>query len=81
MLRAVREGIGYTLAQMAASFEVSTQYLHDLEHGRRTPSVAFVERVCTHLGRGPRGQLEWHLAAAEAHGWRVRETPTPTSER
>lgn len=72
MLRAVRRDTDRTLSEMARPLEVSPQYFHDLERGRRTPSVAFVDRLCAYLGRGPLGRLEWHRAAAEAHGWQVR---------
>ena len=50
---------------------ISVQYLHDLEHGRRLPSVRVVNGICDYLGRGPQGRLEWHQAGARAHGWSV----------
>lgn len=57
--------------QFAESLGYSPQYQHDLEKGRRLPSVAYVNRLCESLGRGPKGRLAWHRAAAKAHGWEV----------
>ncbi len=62
-----------TSKALAVQLGVSPQYLHDIERGRRLPSVAFVDRLCLYLGRGPVGRLEWHRAAAEAHGWKLSE--------
>jgi transcriptional regulator with XRE-family HTH domain len=49
----------------------SVQYVSDLVHGRRLPSVAIVNAICEWMGRGPKGRLEWHQAGARAHGWEV----------
>lgn len=72
MLRTVLADRQSTLASVAQSLSISPQYLHDLKEGRRLPSVEVVEKICAWMGRGPKGRLEWHLAGAEAHGWRVR---------
>lgn len=73
MLQAVRSGIEVSQQDLAGALGYSPQYLCDLEAGRRKPSVAFVNRLCDYLGRGPAGRREWHLAAAAEHGWSVRE--------
>jgi transcriptional regulator with XRE-family HTH domain len=72
MLRAVLAEHELTLVSVAQSLGISTQYLHDLKEGRRLPSVEVVEKICAWMGRGPKGRLEWHMAGAEAHGWKVR---------
>lgn len=72
MLRAVLADRDSTLASAAQSLGISPPYLHDLKEGRRLPSVEMVEKICAWMGRGPKGRLEWHLAGAEAHGWKVR---------
>ena len=72
MLRTVLADQELTLASAASSLGISVQYLHDLKEGRRLPSVEVTNKICDWLGRGPKGRLEWHLAGAEAHGWKVR---------
>ena len=72
MLRAVRVGMEISQQDFAAKLGISSQYLCDIEKGRRIPSVELVERIVTYLGRGPAGRREWHVAAAVAHGWDVR---------
>lgn len=71
MLATVRGSLGKTQAAMANDLGISPQYLNDLERGRRSPSVAVVDRICTYLGRGPAGVREWHIAGAAAHGWKL----------
>lgn len=75
MLRTVLTNRELTLASAARALGISSQYLHDLKEGRRLPSVEVVEKICKWMGRGPIGRLEWHLAGAEAHGWKVRPNP------
>jgi len=69
MLRTVRRDRPQNA--FAKSLSISPQYLNDLESGRRKPSVAVTNRICTYLGRGPQGRLEWHRAAAREHGFEV----------
>jgi transcriptional regulator with XRE-family HTH domain len=71
MLAAVVLGMGVTSKHFAECIGISPQYLSDLERGRRLPSVAVVNRICTYMGRGPQGRKAWHLAGARAHGWEV----------
>jgi transcriptional regulator with XRE-family HTH domain len=56
---------------VAKAIGYSEQYVSDLRRGMRKPSVEVVEKVCEWMGRGRKGQLEWHQAGARAHGWRV----------
>lgn len=58
--KVVAKGIGY-----------SVQYVSDLERGRRLPSVAVVDAICNWMGRGPKGRQAWHIAGAQANGWKV----------
>ena len=69
MLKEVRRD--RTQQEFAKALAISTQYLHDLEHGRRKPSVNVTNRICEYLGRGPKGRLAWHTAAAREHGFEV----------
>jgi len=71
MLREVRVMMEKSQQDFAANLGYSPQHLCDLESGRRMPSVAFVNRLCDYLSRGPVGRRVWHLAGAEAHGWQV----------
>lgn len=71
MLHEVRTGMEMSQQDFAARLGYSPQHLCDLESGRRMPSVAFVERLCEYLCRGPLGRREWHVAGAQAHGWQV----------
>jgi transcriptional regulator with XRE-family HTH domain len=77
MLLAYRRDAEVSQQSFAAALGISNAYLSDLERGNRLPSVALVERICEHLGRGPLGRREWHAAAAKAHGWEVVLTPSP----
>lgn len=69
MFREVRSR--HKLDTVAKGIQCSPQYVSDLEHGRRLPSVRIVNAICQWMGRGPKGRLEWHQAAARAHGWEV----------
>lgn len=71
MLKELREGYELSQKAMADRLGISTQYYHDLEKGRRTPSVAVVEFICKEFGRGPVGIKTWHYAGAKAHGWKI----------
>ncbi len=71
MLIELRSAVGMTQKELAAALKISNQYLCDMEHGRRMPSVNVVEKICKWAGRGPRGISHWHIAAARAHGWKV----------
>lgn len=70
-LRDLRDAASLSQKVMAAKLAVSPQFYHDLETGRRMPSVAIIDKICDCFGRGPHGRLEWHMAGARAHGWRV----------
>lgn len=69
MLKEVRKR--HSQKVIADGIDYSVQYVSDLENGRRLPSVAVVNAICRWMGRGPKGRLEWHLAAARANGWEV----------
>ena len=71
MLKTIRAGHELQQQELAAGLGISTQYLSDLEAGRRLPSVRVVEAICEFFSRGPKGQREWHEAGARAHGWKV----------
>lgn len=71
MLVQLRAALDMNQKQLAEALACSPQFICDMEMGRRTPSVAFVDRLCDYLGRGPKGRREWHVAAAKAHGWRL----------
>lgn len=73
MLKTIRSGHELSQQALAAKLGISTQYLCDLEGGRRMPSVRVVEAICDHFGRGPRGRVEWHRAGARSHGWKIGE--------
>lgn len=50
-LRMLRAQRGVTLAQLAASLQVSSAYLSALEHGKRgAPSTGLVHQVCEFFG-------------------------------
>jgi transcriptional regulator with XRE-family HTH domain len=67
----LRQGMEWRQCQIAAALDCSAQFICDVEKGRRTPSVAFINRLCTWIGCGPQGRRAWHVAAARAHGWEV----------
>ena len=71
MLTTIRTGHELSQKELAAALGISPQYVHDLEHGRRLPSVKVIERICDHFRRGPQGRSDWHVAGARAHGWDV----------
>ena len=71
MLKETRLGHEFTQKQMAAKINISHQYLCDLEHGRRLPSVTLTKRICSVFGHGSLGCAAWHQAGARAHGWEV----------
>ena len=71
MLKTVRAGLELNQRDFAKAISISPQYLHDLEHRRRLPSVEITNRICAYMGRGPKGRLEWHQAAAREHGFEV----------
>ena len=50
-VRALREGKGVTLKQMAADLHISSAYLSALEHGKRgQPSAQLVRQICAYFG-------------------------------
>lgn len=71
MLVQFRFSMDMNQKQLAEALECSAQFIGDLERGTRMPSVAFVDRICDYLNRGPKGRREWHVAAARAHGWKI----------
>jgi transcriptional regulator with XRE-family HTH domain len=71
MLVQLRFSMDMNQKQLAEALGCSPQFIGDMERGSRAPSVAFVERVCDYLSRGPKGRREWHVAAARAHGWKI----------
>ena len=74
LLIQLRTDHGLTQTAMAECLNISPQYYHDLEHGRRLPSVRVVHNVCDHFIVGS-GQVTarrfWHRAGARAHGWEI----------
>ena len=71
MLREVRDGLEIEQQKLANDLGFSSQYLCDLEKGRRLPTVKFIDKICDYLSRGPAGRKAWHLAGARAHGWKI----------
>lgn len=71
MLKVARVGRELRQADLAHDLQISTQYLCDLEKGRRLPPPHLVDRICKRLNRGPLGCLSWHQAGARAHGWKI----------
>lgn len=50
-VRALREGKGVTLKQMAGDLHISAAYLSALEHGKRgQPSAQLVRQICAYFG-------------------------------
>ncbi|HYG89001.1 MAG TPA: helix-turn-helix domain-containing protein [Azospirillum sp.] len=50
-VRALRDGKGVTLKQMAADLHISSAYLSALEHGKRgQPSAQLVRQICAYFG-------------------------------
>ncbi|MDQ2105050.1 helix-turn-helix domain-containing protein [Azospirillum isscasi] len=50
-VRALREGKGVTLKQMATDLHISSAYLSALEHGKRgQPSPQLVRQICAYFG-------------------------------
>lgn len=77
MLADLTQLVGLTQADMADRIGVSAQFHHDIVHGRRMPSVAYVDKLCEAFGRGPKGRAEWHRAAAREHGWAIDDPEPP----
>jgi putative transcriptional regulator len=48
-LREIRKEKGYTLVTLAAKAECSFNYLSDLEHGRRNPSLRLAAKIASIL--------------------------------
>jgi transcriptional regulator with XRE-family HTH domain len=72
MLKRLRIDEGMNLSEFAKILTISPQYLHDLEHRRRLPSVKVVRRICDFFKSGPRcAVVAWHRAGAKAHGWDI----------
>lgn len=71
MFKDLRDALDITQGDLAEKLDCSSQFICDVEKGRRTPSVAFIDRLCDWLERGPKGRREWHLAGARANGWKI----------
>lgn len=71
MLVQLRFSLEMNQKQLSEALDCSPQFICDMEKGKRSPSVAFVDRLCDWLNRGPKGRREWHIAAARAHGWKI----------
>ncbi len=65
----LRHQHGSTLRSFAKALEYSATHLSDLENGKRTPSIRFIEKLCE-IPVGP-SRKRWHLMGARAHGWNV----------
>lgn len=57
--------------ELAAALGFSSQYLCDIEYGRRLGSVEFVNRVCDWLQCDDEARRRWHRAGARSHGWEI----------
>ena len=72
-LLALRELSKLSQLGMAIELGISPQYYHDLENGRRMPSVNIVQRITNfcQIGHGKAAIRAWHIMAARTHGWDV----------
>lgn len=50
LLRSLRETDDITQVVLAKKLAVSKQFLSDMEHGRRDPSIAFVKKIVIAMG-------------------------------
>jgi transcriptional regulator with XRE-family HTH domain len=57
-LRAQREALGRTQAEVAAEAKVNRAYLSELESGRRNPTVTTLARLGAALGVSLEGLME-----------------------
>lgn len=71
MFQTVMREAEFKQKDVAEAMDYTPAYINDVLHGRRGPSVEFVERLCKFLGRGPKGRREWHVAGARACGWDI----------
>lgn len=49
VLRSLRQGRGYTIEEAARRAKISANYLGDVEHGRRNPTIKVVARILAGL--------------------------------
>lgn len=63
---------------LARSLGITGSYLNDIEHGRRAPSIKFLERfLAFYVATEPKADTKprilrlWTLAAIRAHGWDI----------
>lgn len=71
VLMRIRKAHGLTQKDLAASLNVSPQYVCDLEQSRRHGSVDIVEAIVDGFGNGPKWRKVLHAIAARGHGWDV----------
>lgn len=71
LLRVTRKGLGMSQKGMARELNMSQQFLSDLEHGVRKPTVAIVSRICQQLQCSAEQERAWHMVAARAVGYKV----------
>ena len=61
----------YSLGELSEILGYSRSYIHDVEKGRRMPSVEMIERISNSRLRHPYNRKAWHLVGAREHGWDV----------
>ena len=60
-----------TQAELARALGVTQAMVSHIDLGRRLPSKAIINRLCSYLDVHPAERKEWHRAAARACGWEV----------
>jgi DNA-binding XRE family transcriptional regulator len=79
-LYSMRMNSAFTQKEMAAILRISPTYLHDLEKGRRLPSIRVADALAQlEHDLYPQGhslnecEEFWHEHAARTHGWKLRK--------
>jgi transcriptional regulator with XRE-family HTH domain len=70
-MKRIRLALSANQKDFAHRLGVSPQYLCDVEHDRRSPSVEFVKKVCGSIKMSRISRRDAHILAARAHGWEV----------
>jgi transcriptional regulator with XRE-family HTH domain len=72
MLTQLRTDYHLTGKDLAAQLGISQQYLCDLEHEKRLPSVRVIKKICANSWLAHvTAKRAWHRAGAKAHGWEI----------
>ena len=53
--------------QITKEFGITSQYLHDMENGKRVPSASLMKTMINVLGLSEKEQLELYDLASESH--------------